>query len=80
MNDYVQYALVFALFLLLYYFIKSCLLRKWLGLVLLVGGLVFLFILPGEINDFDTFIFSFGAFATGWALFLDRHKFQRDEG
>jgi hypothetical protein len=79
MNDYAQYALVFALFLLLYYFMKSCFLRKWLGLVLLIGGLLFLFILPGEINDFDTFTFSFGAYYIGLCLFFDRHKFRKDE-
>lgn len=79
MNDYTQYALVFALFLLLYYFMKSCILRKWFGLFFLVGGLVFLFVLPGKINDFDTFIFSFGAYYIGLCLFFDRHKFRKDE-
>jgi hypothetical protein len=79
MNDYTQYALVFALLLLLYYFMKSCTLRKWFGLVFLIGGLVFMFILPGEINDFDTFIFSTGAYYIGLCLFFDRHKFRKDE-
>ncbi|WP_420232322.1 hypothetical protein ACN079_25275 [Pseudomonas sp. ABY48] len=61
MNEYGLYALAYAVFLLLFFYMKSYGLRKWLGIALVVMGFASIFMLPSFISGFDLGIASTAA-------------------
>lgn len=75
MNEYGLYAIAYAVFLLVFFYLKSCELRKWLGIALVVLGLASIFMLPPFIAGFDLGIASTNAIAIGAALFFSRARY-----
>jgi hypothetical protein len=75
MNEYGLYAGAYAVFLLLFFYLKSYDLRKWLGIALVALGLVSIFMLPPFIADFDLGIASIYVIGSGAALFFSRTRY-----
>lgn len=75
MNEYGLYAVVYAVFLLLFFYLKSYGLRKWLGIALVALGFSSIFMLPPFIAGFDLGIVSTNAIALGAALFFSRTRY-----
>jgi hypothetical protein len=75
MNEYGLYALAYAMFLLLFFYMKSYDLRKWLGIALVVLGFASIFMLPSFISGFDLGIASTSAIGIGAALFFSRARY-----
>lgn len=53
MNEYGLYAMAYAVFLLLFFYLKSYRIRKWLGIALVALGGASIFMLPPFIAGFD---------------------------
>ncbi|SCW96503.1 hypothetical protein [Pseudomonas sp. NFACC05-1] len=75
MNEYGLYALAYAVFLLLFFYMKSYGLRKWLGIALVALGFASIFALPSFISGFDLGIVSTSAIGIGAALFFSRARY-----
>lgn len=75
MNEYGLYALAYAVFLLLFFYMKSYDLRKWLGIALVVLGFASIFMLPSFISGFDLGIASTSVIGIGAALFFSRARY-----
>jgi len=75
MSEYGLFAVAYAVFLLLFFYLKPYGLRKWLGIALVVLGFSSIFMLPPFINGFDVGIVSINAVATGSALFFSRARY-----
>ncbi|QXH95901.1 hypothetical protein HU749_005830 [Pseudomonas ogarae] len=75
MNEYGLYALAYAVFLLLFFYMKSYGLRKWLGIALVVMGFASILMLPSFISGFDLGIASTSAIGIGAALFFSRARY-----
>ena len=75
MNEYGLYALAYAVFLLLFFYMKSYGLRKWLGIALVALGFASIFALPSFIAGFDLGIVSTSAIGIGAALFFSRGRY-----
>ncbi|EPJ86625.1 MULTISPECIES: hypothetical protein [Pseudomonas] len=75
MSEYGLYALAYAVFLLLFFYMKSYDLRKWFGITLLALGFASIFALPSFISGFDVGIASTSAIAIGAALFFSRARY-----
>lgn len=75
MNEYGLYALAYAVFLLLFFYMKAYGLRKWLGIALVVLGFASIFALPPLIFGIDLGIVSTSAIGIGAALFFSRARY-----
>ena len=75
MNEYGLYAVAYAVFLLLFFYLKSCGLRKWLGIALVALGVASIFMLPPFIAGFDLGIVSTNAIGIGATLFFSRSRY-----
>ncbi|MCQ6257381.1 hypothetical protein [Pseudomonas sp. Q11] len=75
MNEFGLYALAYAVFLLLFFYMKSYGLRKWLGIALVALGFASIFTLPSFISGFDLGIASTSAIGIGAALFFSRARY-----
>lgn len=75
MSEYGLYAGAYAVFLLLFFYLKSYRLRKWLGITLLALGFMSIFMLPPFIAGFDLGIASIYAVGSGTALFFSRARY-----
>ncbi|WP_458128405.1 hypothetical protein [Pseudomonas sp. Z2-11] len=75
MNEYGLYALAYAVFLLLFFYMKTYGLRKWLGIALVVLGFASIFALPPLISGVDLGIVSTSAIGIGAALFFSRARY-----
>ncbi|MBT2295266.1 hypothetical protein [Pseudomonas fluorescens] len=76
MNDYGLYALAYAVFLLLFFYMKPYGLRQWLGIALVALGFASIFALPSFISGFDLGIVSTSAIGIGAALFFSRGRYK----
>ncbi|MBU6956558.1 hypothetical protein KRR23_02185 [Pseudomonas sp. CVAP len=75
MSEYGLYAGAYAVFLLLFFYLKSYRLRKWLGITLLALGFMSIFMLPPFIAGFDLGIVSTNAIGIGAGLFFSRARY-----
>ncbi|AVU74217.1 MULTISPECIES: hypothetical protein [Pseudomonas] len=75
MNEFGLYALAYVVFLLLFFYMKSYGLRKWLGIALVALGFASIFTLPSFVSGFDLGIASTSAIGIGAALFFSRARY-----
>ena len=73
---YLQTALLLAVYLLLYYKITDCTLRKRFAVTFVATGLVFLFWLPYVAIILSIQLLPLALFLIGLALFISRNKFR----